>query len=99
MFAFTPRSLIGFTNVVCVETSVRSDAMPLFEFVCEECHKRSEILVRNNKTPECPHCGARRLVKQASAFAPVIGASAQKAPAGCDASSCGRLREGTCPRL
>lgn len=74
--------------------------MPLFEFVCEECHKRSEILVRNDKTPECPHCGARRLVKQASTFAPMSGSSvAPQAPAGCDASSCSHLREGTCPRM
>ena len=74
--------------------------MPLFEFVCEECHKRSEILVRDNKSPECPHCGARRLVKQASTFAPRMGSSAApQAPAGCNASSCPRLREGACPHL
>jgi len=74
--------------------------MPLFEFVCEKCNTRSEILVRNNKTPECPACGAHRLVKQASTFAPLMGSSSSPPPpAGCDASSCACMREGTCPHM
>jgi len=73
--------------------------MPLFEYVCAKCHERSEILVRSHEVPVCPHCGSDRLMKQASAFAPV-GASASRSsslPTGCE--SCCSRENGTCPRF
>ena len=71
--------------------------MPLFEYICRKCHERSEILVRGNDAPVCPHCGSDRLVKQASAFAPVGAASAPRLPSGCE--SCHSRQDGMCPRL
>ena len=72
--------------------------MPLFEYLCKECEARSEILVRGSERPRCPACGSRRLVKQASAFAPLNASSSKAgAPAACDVSSCSRRQDGTCP--
>ena len=74
--------------------------MPLFDFVCEKCHRRSEVLVRGNERPLCPFCGADLLVKQASVFAPITASSVRpQAPAGCASTSCARLQDGSCPRL
>ena len=73
--------------------------MPLFGYVCGKCHKRSEILIRSHEVPVCPHCGSARLVKQASAIAPV-GASVSRPsapPGGCE--SCSSMKNGTCPRF
>lgn len=72
--------------------------MPLFEYECGKCHERSEILVRGDKPPKCPHCGSARMVKQASAFAAVSAAPARSSmPSGCE--SCCSRQDGTCPRL
>jgi len=72
--------------------------MPVFDYVCEECGARTEILVRGEHAPECPQCGSQRLVKQASAFAPVNGSALSgEAPPACSGSSCCQLRNGTCP--
>ena len=43
--------------------------MPIFEFVCQECHHRFELLVRGSTVPACPSCKATKLEKQWSAFA------------------------------
>jgi len=71
--------------------------MPLFHFECEKCKNRSEILVRGSEKPACPKCGSTKLVKQASAFAPVMGGSgkAKEMPAGC--AGCCSMKNGTCP--
>ena len=73
--------------------------MPLFEYICTRCATRSEILVRGNERPACPECGSTRLKKQASAFAPKVGASAAgRPPVPCgSASSCSQLASGACP--
>jgi putative FmdB family regulatory protein len=71
--------------------------MPLFGYVCEKCDKRSEILIRGAETPVCPYCGSDRLVKQASAFAPMGASGAPSIPPGCE--SCCSRRDGTCPRI
>lgn len=35
--------------------------MPIYEYTCQKCHQREEILQKfDDKTPEtCPHCGAK----------------------------------------
>lgn len=46
--------------------------MPIFEFVCEECHKRFSALVgvvANPRPPACPRCGGVNLTKRVSRFA------------------------------
>lgn len=46
--------------------------MPLFEFVCSDCHQPFEELVRNAHAIEevsCPACGSRHIKKKVSTFA------------------------------
>jgi putative FmdB family regulatory protein len=46
--------------------------MPLYEFDCAGCDRRSSLLVRGASpgvTPTCPHCGAADLRRAVSGFA------------------------------
>lgn len=43
--------------------------MPIFEYVCEECHHRFEALVYGKQKAECPKCHATKLDPQLSVFA------------------------------
>jgi len=43
--------------------------MPLYEYTCDECGKRFELLVREGTVPACPACRGTRVQKQLSAFA------------------------------
>jgi putative FmdB family regulatory protein len=46
--------------------------MPIYEFYCPDCHRILSFLSRTVKPsgrPACPHCGTRRLRRQASSFA------------------------------
>lgn len=43
--------------------------MPIFEFECEQCDSRFELLVRNGEKTACPECGSRKLEKLLSATA------------------------------
>ena len=63
--------------------------MPLYEYRCEACDHRFEILQRLGETAdglECPQCGVQRLEKMFSTFAASAtqGSMAAAAPgAGC----------------
>ena len=46
--------------------------MPIFEYVCRECHQGFETLVRAAKAVECPSCNSTNLEKQLSVFAPGV---------------------------
>ena len=35
--------------------------MPLYEFVCQQCSREQELLVRGEQTPQCESCGSARL--------------------------------------
>lgn len=37
--------------------------MPLFDMSCRKCGKTSELLVRGNQSPTCPHCQSLELDK------------------------------------
>jgi len=67
--------------------------MPLFEFLCADCEKTSELLVRSSdwSYEKCPDCGSDRLEKQLSAFAPMGSATAAAPPPQCtgNPSACG----------
>lgn len=52
--------------------------MPIFEYICQDCHHEFEALVRSDTVPECPRCHSVQLVKQLSVFA---AAAAGPAPA------------------
>lgn len=43
--------------------------MPLYEYTCEECHQRSELLINGQTEPECPECGSKKMHKEFSTFA------------------------------
>jgi len=67
--------------------------MPIYEYVCQECQRPSEILVPSHTSrPSCPHCGSRKLQRRLSTFA-AHGSSAGRS----SASSGGSCPTGTCP--
>jgi len=46
--------------------------MPIYEFLCQRCHTRSSILVKNIAeplAPRCPACGSNDLVRVIASFA------------------------------
>jgi len=46
--------------------------MPLYEFSCDDCGKRFEVLFRSmtgRRRPQCAHCHSRNVRKQFSTFA------------------------------
>lgn len=43
--------------------------MPMFEYVCRECHHRFEALVMGSQKATCPKCESRKLDQQISRFA------------------------------
>ena len=47
--------------------------MPIYEYRCEDCGKRSSVLVASFKSPDpaCPHCGKPALRRLVSTFATV----------------------------
>jgi putative FmdB family regulatory protein len=46
-----------------------SSAMPLYEYVCQDCNRTTEVLQRLRERPLkiCPHCGGKKLKKAFSA--------------------------------
>ncbi|MBI5410901.1 MAG: zinc ribbon domain-containing protein [Nitrospirae bacterium] len=54
--------------------------MPIFEYVCQECRHRFEVIVQGSTSPACPLCKATKLDKQISGFA--VGATGGWAPSG-----------------
>ncbi len=48
--------------------------MPLYEYECKECKTQVEILVNSQSaTPDCPHCGSKKLSKLLSVIgSPVV---------------------------
>jgi putative FmdB family regulatory protein len=47
--------------------------MPIYEYRCEECGKRSSALLGSFSSPDpaCPHCGKKALRRLVSTFATV----------------------------
>jgi len=50
--------------------------MPIYEYRCEECTKRSSALLMSYSSPDpvCPHCGKPALRRLVSTFATVSSA-------------------------
>jgi putative FmdB family regulatory protein len=66
--------------------------MPIFEYICRDCHHQFETLVTAERRPKCPTCDGRDLEKQLSTFA-VSAKSGQSAPASVGAcGTCGDPR-------
>lgn len=72
--------------------------MPIYEFDCEECGRRSELLVRSSQWAgeRCPKCGSQRLVKQFSTFSSSMAGAAAASEPSCSGNptSCGRCGTG-----
>jgi putative FmdB family regulatory protein len=43
--------------------------MPIFEYICKECHHQFEALIYGKQKAECPKCHASKLETQLSVFA------------------------------
>jgi len=57
-----------------------TNAMPIFEYRCEDCGTRFEKLVRRGEDPgACPSCGESHLETQFSTFAAHASAGGAKA--------------------
>ena len=70
--------------------------MPIYEYICDECDRPSEILLKGRREkPRCPHCGSAKLTRQFSTFAAHQGGSS--APQQCPAGADGSCRSGNCP--
>ena len=71
--------------------------MPIFEYICKECHHQFEALVYGKQKAECPKCHTKKLEPQLSVFAvSAKGASASPSPSGA-CRSCGDPRgPGSC---
>jgi len=64
--------------------------MPLFEFLCTECGKISEVLVTlSYDSPSCTACGSEKLKKLLSAHSSLSGAPKHGLPVAGDKACCG----------
>lgn len=67
--------------------------MPIYEYVCQDCHHSFELLTHGGEEAHCPACESARLEQQYSSFA--VGAVSGKgrfgksAPSGGACGSCG----------
>lgn len=71
--------------------------MPLYEYLCRNCDKEVEVLVRSSEErAECPDCGGGKLTKLLSVTAaPATGGGTESAgPSGPCGSSCGCFPQG-----
>jgi len=60
--------------------------MPIYEYTCQQCGKRSSALLQSYSSadPACPHCGSRRLQRLISTFATVRSEGEDAGDAGGD---------------
>jgi putative FmdB family regulatory protein len=69
--------------------------MPIFEYRCNNCNSRFELLVRSDEKISCPECHGEKTTKLFSPFASHIKRSPASNPTcysgtpGCDLGKCG----------
>jgi putative FmdB family regulatory protein len=65
--------------------------MPLYEYACEKCGKKIELLVRGGEQPECPHCHSKKLTKLLSVVSGHVanGGGEADMAGGCGRPQCG----------
>jgi putative FmdB family regulatory protein len=68
--------------------------MPIFEYVCKDCHHEFEALVFGKQKAECPKCESKKLEPQLSVFAVSAksGAPSQLSASTGPCGSCGDAR-------
>jgi len=91
----TPHVLI--LNGGVLKTLNRSEAMPIFEYICKECEHGFEALVFGDQKAECPKCHSKKLAPQLSVFAVAAKGSSSASPSVGPCGSCGDPRgPGSC---
>lgn len=71
--------------------------MPIFEYICRDCHHRFETLVSASRQPACPVCHGQVLDKQLSVFAVSAKSGGSEPMAAGPCGSCGDPRgPGSC---
>ncbi|MBT3310581.1 MAG: zinc ribbon domain-containing protein [Desulfobacterales bacterium] len=64
--------------------------MPIFDFICEDCGKTSEIIISASYgDPECCNCGSKKIKKLISAHSSMSGPVKKSTPGSGDTSCCG----------
>lgn len=63
--------------------------MPLYEYVCRDCDRQFELLVRGSQPPICPECGSEQLTKLLSVVAAPGRGATGAGPADRPPGSCG----------
>jgi putative FmdB family regulatory protein len=64
--------------------------MPLFDYLCPECGKVSEVLLTHSgDAPECAACGCKNLKRLLSAPSTLSGAGRHNLPGPGDTACCG----------
>lgn len=66
--------------------------MPIFEYVCQECHHEFETLVFGRDKAKCPKCESSKLTPQLSVFAMSAKGAAGSSPSTGACGSCGDPR-------
>jgi len=70
--------------------------VPIFEYVCQQCERRFEALVRGSERASCPSCQSQDLTPQLSVFS-VAAKGSTTAPSTGACGSCGDPRgPGSC---
>ena len=52
-----------------LDYSIDGTAMPIYEYVCDDCSHAFEAIVRGQHLPHCPRCDGEALSRQLSVFA------------------------------
>lgn len=65
--------------------------MPLYEYSCEKCGRKVELLIRGDENPACPHCHGTKLTKLLSVVSGHVSNSGgdSGAEGGCGRPQCG----------
>ncbi|MGC9967325.1 MAG: zinc ribbon domain-containing protein [Syntrophobacteraceae bacterium] len=72
------------------EKEVKKNIMPLYDFLCMECGKTSEVLVISpDESPTCTTCGSVKLTKLLSPSSSLSGGAGRKLPGAGDTACCG----------
>ena len=63
--------------------------MPIFEYICKECHHQFEALVYGKEKAECPKCHTKKLEPQLSVFAVGAPSNGETPVAASTGGACG----------
>jgi len=66
--------------------------LPIFEYICRDCHHQFETLVSASRVPACPACHSGALDKQLSVFAVSSAGPRERAEAVGACGTCGDPR-------